>query len=140
MEGVPGIAGDWVLISTSSAGPHPGLDTTPVKVSPDATFIHGDCLTALREMDPAGVDVVITSPPYNIGINYSDSEDTMPPAQYLEFMRELAEELRRVVKADGHVFLNVGYTCKEPWKAMDVAMQFRRIFLCRLMFFFSMFI
>ena len=43
--------------------------TTP----PGATafkLIHGDCLLQMRELPAESVDVVVTSPPYNLGIKY----------------------------------------------------------------------
>jgi hypothetical protein len=43
-------------------------------------------------------------------------------------MSEVAVELRRVVKPDGHVFINMGYTNKALWVAMDVAQRFRAEF------------
>lgn len=32
------------------------------------TFIEGDCLAELKGLDSGSVDVIVTSPPYNIGI------------------------------------------------------------------------
>ena len=33
-------------------------------------FFHGDCLDLLARLEPDSVDVVVTSPPYNLGIRY----------------------------------------------------------------------
>ena len=45
----------------------------------------------------------------------------MPEAAYLAFMGDVAMELGRVMKPDGHVFLNVGWNSKHPWRSIDVA-------------------
>ena len=36
----------------------------------------GDCISVLKEMDNQSVDLMITSPPYNVGINYDTHVDT----------------------------------------------------------------
>eukprot|EP01050_Picozoa_sp_SAG11_P065636 SAG11_NODE_45845_length_141_cov_26.880952_1_plen_40_part_10 len=40
----------------------------------------------------------------------------MDEDQYLKWMCDIAEQLKRVMKPDGHLFLNVGSTAKNPWK------------------------
>ena len=92
-------------------------------------MIQGDCLEQLRRMGPETVDVIVTSPPYNIGKKYSDYDEKRSDEEFLSFMGDVAEQLARVVKADGHVFVNVGYTNIKPWTAMDVAGQFRCHFI-----------
>jgi len=39
------------------------------------TVVHGDCLQFLRALPDASVDVVVTSPPYNIGVAYGRARD-----------------------------------------------------------------
>jgi site-specific DNA-methyltransferase (adenine-specific) len=91
-------------------------------------IIHGDCLTALREMRAGSVDIVVTSPPYNIGIAYSTYEDRQPRDSYLRWLGEIGEEIGRVLGQDGSFFLNVGSTSSDPWIAQDVAAVFRNVF------------
>ena len=43
-------------------------------------FFHGDCLDLLACLEPDSVDVVVTSPPYNLGIRYRSYDDTLPRA------------------------------------------------------------
>ena len=89
-------------------------------------LIQGDCLDELRKMPPDSVDIVVTSPPYNIGIKYTDHDDKMGEESYLCWMESIAEQLRRVMKPDGHLFLNVGSTAINPWKSTNVGMQFKK--------------
>ena len=88
-------------------------------------IILDDCLTTLRAMPPASVDVVITSPPYNIGVAYRSYDDRRPRETYLAWLSEIGGQLERVLKEDGSFFLNVGSTNSDPWIAMDVAAAFR---------------
>lgn len=82
-------------------------------------------------MDPESVDVVITSPPYNIKKDYGTYQDDLPYADYLFWMEEIFKELKRVLKNNGSFFLNVGSTCKQPFIATDVANEARKHFICQ---------
>ncbi len=88
----------------------------------------GDCLRVLREVSTASVDVIVTSPPYNIGVAYRSYDDRRPRREYLDWLRQVAGELRRVLKPEGSFFLNVGSTSSDPWISMDVAGAFRDSF------------
>lgn len=89
---------------------------------------HDDCRTVLQTMATASIDAVVTSPPYNLGKKYSVHDDNMPEWEYLKFMGDVAHELRRVLKPAGHVFLNVGWNSKAPWRSIDVASTYRKHF------------
>ena len=76
-------------------------------------------------LDPDSVSVVVTSPPYNIGVRYRSYEDTRPRNEYLEWIERVAIELVRVLEPRGSLFLNVGSRPADPWIAWDVANQMR---------------
>lgn len=81
-----------------------------------------DCLDGLdRRVSPASVDVVATSPPYNLGIRYGLYRDRLPRAEYLGWMRAFSVRVDRVLSARGSLFLNVGSPPRDPWFAWDVA-------------------
>ena len=62
------------------------------------TIFHQDCIAGMREHLPdACVDVIVTSPPYNIGVQYNTHRDDMPFEGYLDWMGELAVECCRVL-------------------------------------------
>ena len=93
------------------------------------TVALGDCLTMIKGMRAAIVDVIVTSPPYNIGVAYRSYDDSQPRDAYLAWLKQVSKELARVLKADGSFFLNVGSTNSDPWVAMDVAAAFRGDFI-----------
>ena len=68
----------------------------------------GDCVAGMRKLDPESVDVVVTSPPYNLGKEYSTYDDNKTPAEYLEWCGLWAGQIARVLKPDGSLFLNLG--------------------------------
>jgi site-specific DNA-methyltransferase (adenine-specific) len=88
-------------------------------------FYLGDSLDVLEHLDAGSVDVIVTSPPYNLGIQYSSYDDTMPRSQYLEWTGEWVRRAARALADDGSLFLNVGAKPTDPWTAMEVAMAAR---------------
>jgi site-specific DNA-methyltransferase (adenine-specific) len=75
------------------------------------------------------IETIITSPPYNLDIKYGKYQDDLPRESYLKWMRDVAVAMKRVLKDDGQIFLNVGYSNTDPWVAMDVAQVFRQEFV-----------
>ena len=82
-------------------------------------------MESLKEILDKSIDVVVTSPPYNIGLKYNKYKDKKPREQYLEWIYDIFVELKRVLKDDGHIFLNMGYTSKDPWISMEVALKLK---------------
>jgi len=88
-----------------------------------------DCREGLALLEPESVDVVVTSPPYNIGVKYHRHRDTLPREAYLDWLEEVFSALRRVLREDGSFFLNVGGKPTDPWVPLDVAQRARRHFV-----------
>lgn len=88
-----------------------------------------DCLEGMRTLlDPEEVDVIVTSPPYNIGVKYNKYDDTIPRENYLEWMEEVAKECKRVLKRGGSFFLNVGHKPTDLLVPWEVAFRLRKYF------------
>ena len=75
---------------------------------------HGDCVEGLTGLPAATIDLVVTSPPYNLGIAYSRYSDRQTRGDYLEWCHLWATQLRRILKPDGSLFLNVGSAPSNP--------------------------
>jgi site-specific DNA-methyltransferase (adenine-specific) len=73
-----------------------------------------DCIPAMRLLPESSVDIVVTSPPYNLGIKYSSYKDAMTQHEYLNWSRDWAREVRRLLKDDGSFFLNLGACPSNP--------------------------
>jgi DNA modification methylase len=67
-----------------------------------------DCVKGMRALEKASVDLVVTSPPYNLGIKYKTYDDNRTLAAYLKWSEEWAMEVKRVLKPNGSFFLNIG--------------------------------
>jgi site-specific DNA-methyltransferase (adenine-specific) len=53
------------------------------------------------------IDLIVTSPPYNVGIKYNSHNDTMSYKDYLSFTREWLAKCYRLTKDDGRFCLNI---------------------------------
>ena len=91
--------------------------------------ITGDCEHVLKTLGDESVDVIVTSPPYNIGQSYRTYKDQRPHEQYLEWLSRISCEIKRVLRLDGSFFLNVGSTNIKPWISFDVANIIRKQFV-----------
>ena len=91
-------------------------------------IIHGDCLEVMKSLPDKSVDIIITSPPYNLlnstgnGLKknthcgkwvnaaikdgYKEYDDNMPYDEYVSWQRECVAEMVRLIKDDGAVFYN----------------------------------
>ena len=93
-------------------------------------LLHGDVIEKLRELPDGSFTCIVTSPPYNLGMNYgANVDDRKPMERYLEWIGDVFRECKRVLTEDGSLFLNVGYSSTEPWIAMDVANTLRKDFV-----------
>ena len=82
----------------------------------------------MKLLDKESVDIIVTSPPYNIGKNYNEYNDKKTENEYMELMNEVAKESSRVLKEEGSFFLNIGGRLNNPWLPMDVANVFRQYY------------
>jgi len=89
---------------------------------------HGDCIEGMARLEAESVDVVVTSPPYNLGISYSTFDDTARRDDFLGWLARWAEAVRRVLKPGGSLFLNVGSTPVNPLLPHQIALRFSELF------------
>jgi site-specific DNA-methyltransferase (adenine-specific) len=88
-------------------------------------FYLGDALEHLRALDPASVSVIVTSPPYNLGIRYRSFDDGQPREEYLKWTDAWIGAAAATLDPGGALFLNVGSKPTDPWIALDVAQRAR---------------
>jgi adenine-specific DNA-methyltransferase len=71
----------------------------------DITLFLGDCLKFLRTVSDEEIQLVITSPPYNVGKEYEKRSDI---EKYLDEQGSVIEECCRILKDSGSVCWEVG--------------------------------
>lgn len=101
----------------------------PGEVIVGQRLICGDCLNVLPRLEFGSVDVVVTSPPYNLGVSYNRYEDHRAENEYLEWMMGVAREIARVMRPDGSFFLNVAGSSSAPWLPFELLVRLRRLFV-----------
>lgn len=70
-------------------------------------IINIDCLIGLEKIESDSVDLVVTSPPYNVGIAYDEYDDNKTIDEYIDFITKISEVLFRVIKPNGRVCINI---------------------------------
>jgi len=104
-------------------------------------LICGDCLSIMKEMPDECLDLVVTSPPYNLKnstgngmkdgrggkwknaalVNgYSNYDDNIPHEKYAKWQRECLTEMFRLIKPEGAIFYN------HKWRVQDGILQDRQ--------------
>ena len=75
------------------------------------------------------VDLVVTSPPYNLGIAYGKYSDRQDRQSYLRWCGKWAAQVRRVLKPNGSFFLNVGAAPSNPMLPHEILIELRSLFV-----------
>lgn len=104
------------------------------------SFICGDIISEIKNFPDKCIDLVVTSPPYNLKnstgngmkngnggkwsgaalINgYSNYDDNMPYDEYIQWQRECLKEMMRVINNDGAIFYN------HKWRVQNGLIQDR---------------
>jgi len=89
-------------------------------VSAAIRLAHRDCIEGMAALPPASIDVVVTSPPYNLGIRYDGFADDAPRAEYLAWTETWCAAVKRVLAPGGSFFLNMGSKPSDPLAPFQV--------------------
>ena len=92
-------------------------------------FLHGRCEEVMKTIPSESIDLVVTSPPYNLrnstgngmkdgrggkwsnaallnGYEKADYKDDLPHEEYVDWQRSCLKEMMRVLKPNGAIFYN----------------------------------
>ncbi len=83
----------------------------------------------MAELPNEEIDLVVTSPPYNLGIRYGKFSDRQDRPSYLRWCAEWAVEIRRVLKPQASFFLNVGAAPSNPMLPHEIIFALRDLFV-----------
>jgi site-specific DNA-methyltransferase (adenine-specific) len=73
----------------------------------DNIFIYNDDFLTTNSIEEASIDLIVTSPPYNVNIRYNSYDDRIPYSVYLEFTHKWIEKAYKLMKDDGRFCLNI---------------------------------
>ena len=72
-------------------------------------IINGDCIEEMGKFPDSCIDLLVTSPPYNVGIDYDTHIDNQSMEDYWKFTEDWLTQALRVIKDDGRVAINIPY-------------------------------
>jgi site-specific DNA-methyltransferase (adenine-specific) len=72
-------------------------------------IINGDCVKVMASLPESCVDLIVTSPPYNVGIEYDTHNDRLSMEDYWQFTKDWLSESYRILKDDGRIAVNIPY-------------------------------
>jgi DNA modification methylase len=82
-------------------------------------IINADCMDILKQLPDKCIDLVLTDPPYNVGINYNSYDDNKPYEEYKIWCSQWLKECKRVSKCVlftcGIVNLSMWYEIEAPY-------------------------
>lgn len=103
--------------------------TAPARnTATEFTLTHGDCVRGMSRLPADSVDVVVTSPPYNLGIKYGKYDDHQLRDEYLTWSLEWGAQVQRVLKEKGSFFLNVGSAPSNPLLPYQLILKMCELF------------
>jgi site-specific DNA-methyltransferase (adenine-specific) len=82
-----------------------------------------DCIKGMSRLTDESVDLVVTSPPYNLGIGYGHYADRQDRQSYLNWCGKWAAQIRRLLGLDGSFFLNIGSAPSNPMLPHEIAIK-----------------
>ena len=82
----------------------------------------------MASMIEGSVDVVVTSPPYNLDLQYTLYEDNKNDQEYTQWLYEVSAAIAKILKPNGSFFLNLSGSGSKPWLPFEVIVRLRRLF------------
>jgi len=82
-----------------------------------------DCVEGMSRLPNEHVDLIVTSPPYNLGVRYGKFSDRQNRQSYLRWCREWAAQVGHVLESNGSFFLNIGSAPSNPMLPHEIVME-----------------
>ncbi|MGN6821951.1 MAG: DNA-methyltransferase [Candidatus Nitrosocosmicus sp.] len=94
-------------------------------IEPDHLY-HEDCQIFMKDLlaEQLNIDVIVTSPPYNINKEYGSYRDNKDRKEYLQWMYQISKISQSILKDDGSFFLNIGGTPSDSLLPLEVCTKF----------------
>lgn len=87
-------------------------------------IVNADCLEWLKQQTTPFIDLTVTSPPYNVGKDYDEFNDSQTEEEYMHFISEVIQELYRLTYTGGRLCLNIPFIGNSWFKAKSDKMLF----------------
>jgi len=96
-------------------------------------IICGDCIEVMRIFPSNWIHLIITSPPYNVGMPYGNANDRKAYNDYLDFMKKCLAECYRVLISGGRIAINLPSSILQSGKSrmaylsLDIVLIMREV-------------
>lgn len=84
-------------------------------------IIVGDCREVMAIFPAESIGMILTSPPYNVGLKYDGFDDNLPEEKFVEFNKEWLRESYRIIQDTGRLYAII--SDKMLWWFKDVAVD-----------------
>ncbi len=84
-------------------------------------IIVGDCREVMKTIPDETIGMILTSPPYNVGLKYDGFDDNLPEDEFKEFNKEWLAGAFRVTKDTGRMYSII--SDKMLWWFKDLAVE-----------------
>ena len=117
----------------SSSSKHPFSGQEAGVSFPINEIICGDAKRILRTIPERCVHLIVTSPPYNVGIPYESYDDRQPYEKYLQEMEHILAECYRVLVKGGRICINLPSCAMQhtgsraAWLTIDYVLMLRKV-------------
>lgn len=85
-------------------------------------IFNGSCIDVMKDLPENTIDLIVTSPPYGVGINYDVHNDDVDFDEYKKFSFDWLTEAFRLLKDDGRIALNIPYEINRQSKGGRIFM------------------
>ena len=85
-------------------------------------IFNGSCIDVMKDLPKNTIDLIVTSPPYGVGINYDVHNDDVDFDEYKKFSFDWLTEAFRLLKDDGRIALNIPYEINRQSKGGRIFM------------------
>jgi len=88
----------------------------PIQITDNIKLYNGECEKILPELEDNSIDLVVTSPPYNVDLGnnkfnknpYNLYNDNKKYKDYINWLKDIFQKLYPKIKSGGRVVINVG--------------------------------
>jgi site-specific DNA-methyltransferase (adenine-specific) len=105
-----------------------GRENVTPRYQDDAVSIYRADSTKLAFLTGGSIDLIVTSPPYNLAASYDGYDDDVPYDRYLDWVAQWGRELLRVAAVGGRACINVPLDSNKGGKR-SVYADYVRVFL-----------
>lgn len=85
------------------------------------SFINGECLKKMQQLQDNSIDFIMTSPPYADQVkDYGTSTQKIKPSEYDKWFLPRAREMHRILKSTGSLVLNINDKVENNFQSIFV--------------------